>query len=366
MALQCGIVGLPNVGKSSLFNALTASGAAAAENFPFCTIEPNVGIVPLPDDRLDKLAAVAGSAKIVPAAVRLVDIAGLVRGAAAGEGLGNKFLAHIREVDGIVHVLRCFDDPDVAHVGNSVDPVADAETVEIELALADLATVRKARDRSIRLARSGDAKAAAAVELCDRLEAELDAGRPARSVAPQGAAQEELLGQLFLLTAKPVLYCANLGEGDTAESSAHLRAVEEMAQARAAPVVPVSAKFEAELAGLEPAEQVELLADLGHEHAGAIRLAQAAYELLGLITFFTAGPTEARAWQLPGGSTAEQAAGCIHTDMQRGFIRAEIASWQDFVEYSGEAGCREAGKLRLEGRSYVMADGDVAHFRFSV
>ena len=365
MALQCGIVGLPNVGKSSLFNALTASGAAAAENYPFCTIDPNVGVAPLADERLDRIAQVAGSARIVPAAVRLVDIAGLVRGAAAGEGLGNRFLSHIREVDGIVHVLRCFEDQDVTHVEDRIDPVADAQTVELELALADLETVRRVQDRSSRLARSGDKEAAAAVGLCERLAALLDGGGRASQLEIDDPAARCALDQMCLLTAKPVLYCANLSE-DRAAGSDLLAQVQAMAAEASAQVVSVCARFEAELAGLSEDEQSELLADLGLEQSGLARLAAAAYRMLGLHTFFTAGPAEARAWQIACGATAEEAAGCIHTDMRRGFIRAEVAGWREFVELGGEAGCRDSGRLRSEGRDYVMADGDVAHFRFNV
>ena len=365
MALHCGIVGLPNVGKSSLFNALTASAAAAAENYPFCTIDPNVGVAPLADARLDQVAAVAESAKTIPAAVRLVDIAGLVRGAAAGEGLGNKFLSHIREVDGIVHVLRCFEDPDIVHVEDRIDPVADAQTVELELALADLETVRRVHERNVRLARSGDKAAAGTVALCERLSAVLDGGGLARQVELSDPGEKAALAQMCLLTAKPALYCANLSEAAAADSG-RLARVREMAAAAGAEVVVVCARFEAELAGMKEDEQLELLSDLGLEHSGLERLAAAAYRMLGLHTFFTAGPTEARAWQIRRGASAEEAAGCIHTDMQRGFIRAEVAGWREFVEFKGEAGCREEGKLRSEGRGYVMADGDVAHFRFNV
>ena len=365
MALQCGIVGLPNVGKSSLFNALTASAAAAAENYPFCTIDPNVGLAPLADARLDQIATVAKSAKTVPAAVRLVDIAGLVRGAASGEGLGNKFLSHIREVDAIVHVLRCFEDADISHVEERVDPVADAQTVELELALADLETVHRVHERNMRLARSGDKEAAGTVALCERLAALLDRGCRAGAVELSSPAEEAALAQMCLLTAKPTLYCANLSEDADADAG-RLAKVREMAAGTGAEVVVVCARFEAELAVLNAAEQRELLSDLGMELSGLARLAAAAYRMLGLHTFFTAGPSEARAWQIAQGATAEEAAGCIHTDMQRGFIKAEVTGWREFIEFGGESGCRDVGKMRAEGRNYVMSDGDVAHFRFNV
>ena len=288
-----------------------------------------------------------------------------MRGAAAGEGLGNKFLSHIREVDAIVHVLRCFEDSDIAHVEDRIDPVADAQTVELELALADLETVRRVQDRNARLARSGDKEAAGTVALCERLGALLDGGGSARELELSDPAEQAALDRMCLLTAKPALYCANRAE-DAAADSGHLARVREMAAGCGAEVVVVCARFEAELAGMKESEQRELLADLGMEQSGLTRLAAASYRMLGLHTFFTAGPTEARAWQIAQGATAEAAAGCIHTDMQRGFIKAEVAGWRDFVELGGEAGCREAGKLRAEGRGYVMADGDVAHFRFNV
>lgn len=363
MVLRCGIVGLPNVGKSSLFNALTEA-SAAAENFPFCTIEPNVGVVPLADARLKRLAELAGSAKTVPAAVRLVDIAGLVRGSSQGEGLGNRFLAHIREVDGIVHVLRCFADSGVAHVGGRVDPLADAQAVEIELMLADIETVRKNSSRQERLARSGDKRAKARLELERRVACRLDEGVPVRNME---LAQEEMdtLAELCLITAKPVLFCANLGEEERPETSAAFRSVAELAEQQGAAAVPVSAKYEAELAGLPAEDRLGLLAGLGMEETGMTRLARAAYALLQLHTFFTAGPAETRAWELPEGATAQQAAGRIHTDMQRGFIRAEIIAYADYLELGGETACRNSGKMRLEGREYVICDGDVAHFRFN-
>lgn len=364
MAVQCGIIGLPNVGKSSLFNALTEA-AIAAENYPFCTIEPNVGVVPLADERLAQLAAIANSAQVVAASVRLVDIAGLVSGASKGEGLGNQFLANIREVDGLVHVLRCFTDPTVVHVADRVDPVEDAKTVEIELALADLATVEKGKARLARQVRSGDKEAVAQVTLLDTVGQGLDDGVGVRS---QGLSTAELaqLSELCLLTAKPVLYCANLGEDERPQDSAAYQAVVELAHQADAGVLAVCARIEAELVALAVEERAEMLAALGWAESGIARLARAAYTLLGLQTFFTVGPKESRAWEYRHGTVAAAAAGIIHTDMQRGFIRAETISTADYLSHGGEAGCRDAGKLRLEGRDYVVQDGDVMHFRFNV
>ena len=364
MGLQCGIVGLPNVGKSSLFNALTEA-AVAAENYPFCTIEPNVGVVPVPDPRLGEIAAVSKSERVVPASLRLVDIAGLVSGASRGEGLGNKFLAHIREVDGIVHVLRCFEDEGVSHVSGKVDPIADAMVVELELGLADLATLERARDRLARLARSGDKEARAKVGAVEAASDGLDAGTPVRA---QGLdeAQRSALEELFLLTDKPVLYCANISDTDDPAGSEHYRAVRAHAEATGSGALAVSARFEAELAGLEAAERGEMLEAMGQDEPGLDRLVRAAYALLGMGTFFTSGPNETRAWEFRLGMTAEETAGLIHTDMQRGFVRAETVGHAEFVGLGGEAACREAGKLRLEGRDYKVRDGDVMHVRFSV
>jgi ribosome-binding ATPase len=367
MGLRCGIVGLPNVGKSTLFNAVTQTAAAAAANYPFCTIEPNLGRVPVPDPRLDEIARVAKSERIVPTQIEFVDIAGLVRGASKGEGLGNQFLGHIREVDAILHVLRCFTGGDVTHVEGAVDPIRDAEIVETELMLADLASLEKRIDPWAKKAKQGDKDAKAALEVAEPARALLAAGKPARLAAPADPQKLATFRALQLLTAKPVLYVCNVEEGAAEMGNALSRIVSERAQGEGAGVVVISAAIEAELALLaEPAERAEYLHSMGLTEPGLNRLIREAYRLLGLITFFTAGPKEARAWTIPAGTKAAEAAGGIHTDMERGFIRAETIAYADFLACGGEAGAREAGKLRQEGRDYGIADGDVILIKFNV
>lgn len=363
MGIKCGIVGLPNVGKSTLFNALTKAGIAAA-NFPFCTIEPNVGVVPVPDPRLTELAVIVKPEKVVPTAVEFVDIAGLVAGAASGEGLGNKFLAHIREVDAICHVVRCFEHPDIVHVAGKVDPLSDIDTIDTELALADLDSVEKALNRAERAAKGGDKEAIARKPVLEKLHAALAEGRPGRSVALD---EEErgLVRELFLLTLKPVMYVANVLENGF-EHNPHLDAVRARAAEEGAEVVPVSAAIEEELSQLDDEDRDTFLADLGLAEPGLNRVIRAAYKLLGLQTYFTAGVKEVRAWTVKAGATAPQAAAVIHTDFERGFIRAETIAYDDFIKYRGEAGAREAGRLRLEGKDYRVQEGDILHFRFNV
>jgi GTP-binding protein YchF len=362
MSLKCGIVGLPNVGKSTLFNALTKAGIAA-ENYPFCTIEPNVGIVPVPDRRLDVLAGIAQPQKVVPAVVEFVDIAGLVAGASKGEGLGNKFLANIRETDAIAHVVRCFEDPNVVHVAGKIDPVSDIETINTELALADLDAVEKQLSKHEKLAQTtGDKEAQRLVSVLRKLQQALDAGRPARTV--ELSKEEQAVAKpLFLLTMKPTMYVANVAEKGSDEL---LEKVKAHAAKEGAPVVAISAAIEAQIADLADEDKQVFLEDLGMAEPGLNRVIRAAYALLGLQTYFTAGPKEVRAWTIPAGATAPQAAGVIHTDFERGFIRAEVAGYDDFVAHRGEQGAKEAGKLRLEGKDYRVRDGDVIHFRFNV
>ena len=366
MGFNCGIVGLPNVGKSTLFNALTETAAADAANYPFCTIEPNTGRVSVPDPRLDALAALANSVNVIPTQLEFVDIAGLVRGASKGEGLGNQFLANIREVDAIAHVLRCFEDSEITHVEGDVDPIRDAATIDTELMLADLDSLERRMATLVKKSRGGDAEAKSDLALMEKLFAQLSDGTPARRASGLTEAEAERLPYLQLLTSKPVLYVCNVAEGDAATGNDFSAKVAAHAAEEGAAHVVVSAAIEAEISQLDPEDKAEFLGELGLEETGLARLIRAGYGLLDLLTFFTVGPKEARAWTVEAGATAPQAAGVIHTDFQRGFIRAETIAYADYVAGEGEAGAKEAGKLRIEGSEYKVVDGDVFHFRFNV
>jgi hypothetical protein len=364
MGIKCGIVGLPNVGKSTLFNAVTQAQNAAAANYPFCTIDPNVGVVPVPDLRLAKLAAIAKSEKIIPTTVEFVDIAGLVAGASKGEGLGNKFLAHIRETDAIAHVVRCFVNDDVVHVAGRIDPLADIDVINTELGLADLDTVERGLRRAEKAAKAGDKDAIRQLDLLKRMQAHLDGGRPARTLQ-MDPAERPLLHELHLITLKPLMYVANVAENGFRDNP-YLDVVQKRADVEGADVVPVCAAIEAEIAQLDEADRTAFLEELGLHEPGLDRVIRAAYHLLGLLTFFTVGPKEARAWTSHIGAFAPQAAGEIHTDFEKGFIRAEVISYDDYIACKGEQGAKEAGKMRLEGKEYVVREGDVMHFRFNV
>jgi GTP-binding protein YchF len=364
MGFKCGIVGLPNVGKSTLFNALTQTAAAQAANYPFCTIEPNVGEIAVPDARLEKLAALAKSAQVVPTRISFVDIAGLVKGASKGEGLGNQFLANIREVDAIIHVVRCFEDSDVTHVAGKINPIADIETIETELMLADLESLERRTDALEKKAKGGDKEAKETLDLINRALVLLREGKPARLVERKPE-EEKLFHSLGLLTSMPVLYACNVDEASAATGNAYSRHVEQRAKAEGAVAVVISAKIESEIAMLPAEERADYLAAVGLQETGLDRLIHAGYALLHLVTYFTAGPKEARAWTVTQGTKAPQAAGVIHSDFEKGFIRAETIGYDDYVATGGETAAKDAGKMRLEGKDYVVADGDVMHFRFA-
>jgi GTP-binding protein YchF len=363
MGIKCGIVGLPNVGKSTLFNALTRA-QIAAENYPFCTIDPNVGVVPVPDPRLNALAEIVKPERVLPATVEFVDIAGLVAGASKGEGLGNKFLAHIRETDAIAHVVRCFEDDDIVHVAGRIKPLDDIDVINTELALADMDTVERALQRAEKASKAGDKDAIRLRELLKNVKAHLDAGKPVRSLI-KDPEERKLLSDLHLITLKPLMYVANVSESGFTNNP-HLDAVKALAESEGSIVVAVCAAIEAEIAQLEEADRADFLKELGLEEPGLNRVIRAGYSLLGLQTYFTAGVKEVRAWTVRVGATAPQAAGVIHTDFEKGFIRAEVIAYEDFIAYRGEQGAKEAGKLRLEGKEYIVREGDVMHFRFNV